>query len=202
MVVQHQRKLLHVVARAAHKVWAPMVYSRSSVSWNSRSILSSSVPRGDTTKSDEALASITGKTPKKITDLADQIVDLNMIEVTELAELLKKKLNLTGMFMGGPMMAPQGGAPAASGEAQPAATPAKVEEKKEQTEFALKLDSFNAADKLKVIKEIRAITGLGLKESKDLVEGAPKVVKEGVSKEDAAKLKKQIEDAGGKVSIS
>jgi large subunit ribosomal protein L7/L12 len=53
-----------------------------------------------------------------------------------------------------------------------------------------------------VIKEIRAITGLGLKESKDLVEGAPKVVKEGVSKEDAAKLKKQIEDAGGKVSIS
>ena len=53
-----------------------------------------------------------------------------------------------------------------------------------------------------MIKEIRAITGLGLKESKDLVEGAPKVVKEGVSKEDAAKLKKQIEDAGGKVSIS
>jgi large subunit ribosomal protein L7/L12 len=53
-----------------------------------------------------------------------------------------------------------------------------------------------------VIKEIRAITGLGLKESKDLVEGAPKVVKEGVSKEDAEKLKKQIEDAGGKVSIS
>ncbi len=158
----------------------------------------------------------------QITDLADQIVDLNMIEVTELAELLKKKLNLTGMFMGGPMMVPQGGVPAATGEAQPAATPAKVEEKKEQTEFALKLDSFNAADKLKVclvafilprayphalfdhqvIKEIRAITGLGLKESKDLVEGAPKVVKEGVSKEDAAKLKKQIEDAGGKVSIS
>ncbi len=53
-----------------------------------------------------------------------------------------------------------------------------------------------------MIKEIRAITGLGLKESKDLVEGAPKVVKEGVSKEDAEKLKKQIEDAGGKASIS
>ena len=87
----------------------------------------------------------------QIIDLADQIVDLNMIEVTELAELLKKKLNLTGMFMGGPMMAPQGGvATAASGEAQAAATPAKAEEKKEQTEFALKLDSFNAADKLKV----------------------------------------------------
>ncbi len=74
-----------------------------------------------------------------------------MIEVTELAELLKKRLNLTGMFMGGPMMAPQSGvAPPASGEAQPAAAPAKAEEKKEQTEFALKLDSFNAADKLKV----------------------------------------------------
>ncbi len=86
----------------------------------------------------------------QITDLADQIVGLNMIEVTELAEILTKKLKLTGMYMGGPMMVPQGGAPAVSGEAQPAATPAKVEEKKEQTEFALKLDSFNAADKLKV----------------------------------------------------
>jgi large subunit ribosomal protein L7/L12 len=163
----------------------------------------------------------------QIKDLAEQIVALNMTEVAELAEILKVKLKLEGVPMGMPMYAappagaPAGGAASAAGGGAPAAAE-KKEEKKEKTEFTLKLDSFNAADKLKVcflwillyphsmilgesiqvIKEIRAITGLGLKESKDLVEGAPKVVKEGVSKEDAEKFKKLIEEAGGKISIS
>lgn len=150
---------------------------------------------------------MTGNTPQKIKDLAEQIVALNMTEVAELAEILKVKLKLEGVPMGMPMYAappagaPAGGAASAAGGGAPAAAE-KKEEKKEKTEFTLKLDSFNAADKLKVIKEIRAITGLGLKESKDLVEGAPKVVKEGVSKEDAEKFKKLIEEAGGKISIS
>jgi large subunit ribosomal protein L7/L12 len=70
----------------------------------------------------------------------------------------------------------------------------------EQTEFSVVLESFGA-DKIKVIKVVREITGLGLKEAKDLVEGAPKAVKENVSKDDANKFKKQLEDVGAKVAL-
>jgi large subunit ribosomal protein L7/L12 len=70
----------------------------------------------------------------------------------------------------------------------------------EQTEFSVVLESFGA-DKIKVIKVVREITGLGLKEAKDLVEGAPKPVKENVSKDDASKFKKQLEDVGAKVAL-
>jgi large subunit ribosomal protein L7/L12 len=70
-----------------------------------------------------------------------------------------------------------------------------------QTEFTVQLDGFDAAKKINVIKVVREITGLGLKEAKDLVEGAPKPVKENVSKEDAEKIKKQLEDGGAKVSL-
>jgi large subunit ribosomal protein L7/L12 len=79
----------------------------------------------------------------------------------------------------------------------PAATAAAVEE---QTEFTVVLAAVGDK-KIEVIKEVRAITGLGLKEAKDLVEGAPKAVKEGVSKEDAAKFKAQLEKAGAKVEL-
>mmetsp|Transcript_34932 Transcript_34932/g.83078 ORF Transcript_34932/g.83078 Transcript_34932/m.83078 type:complete len:100 (+) Transcript_34932:2-301(+) len=99
--------------------------------------------------------------------------------------------------MGMPMGMPAGGAAPAAAPAAAEAAPAE-----EKTSFELKLDSFNAADKLKVIKEVRAITGLGLKESKELVEGAPKTLKDGVTKEDAEKFKKQIEAVGGKVTIA
>ncbi|KAJ1470701.1 ribosomal protein L7/L12, partial [Baffinella frigidus] len=81
------------------------------------------------------------------------------------------------------------------------AAAAEPEVKKEQTEFELKLDSFDAATKLKVIKEVRVASGLGLKESKDLVEGAPATIKGGLTKEDAEKFKGLIEAAGGKASI-
>jgi large subunit ribosomal protein L7/L12 len=80
--------------------------------------------------------------------------------------------------------------------------PAPVAEKPpEKTEFTVQLDGFDAAKKINVIKVVREITGLGLKEAKDLVEGAPKPVKENVSKEEAEKFKKQLEDGGAKVSI-
>mmetsp|Transcript_6404 Transcript_6404/g.9505 ORF Transcript_6404/g.9505 Transcript_6404/m.9505 type:complete len:101 (-) Transcript_6404:557-859(-) len=91
-----------------------------------------------------------------------------------------------------------GGPPAAAPAGVAAEAAAPVVEK---TEFELKLESFNAPDKLKVIKEVRAITGLGLKESKELVEKSPSIIKAGLTKEDAEKLKKVLEDNGGKVEI-
>ena len=82
----------------------------------------------------------------------------------------------------------------AAGAAAPAA--------EEKTSFTVVLDSCPADKKIAVIKDVRAITGLGLKEAKDLVDGAPKPVKEGIAKDEAEKLKKQIEDAGGKVKLT
>ena len=79
--------------------------------------------------------------------------------------------------------------------------PAAQEKPAEKTEFTVQLDGFDAAKKINVIKVVREITGLGLKEAKDLVEGSPKPVKENVSKEDAEKIKKQLEDGGAKVSL-
>jgi large subunit ribosomal protein L7/L12 len=95
--------------------------------------------------------------------------------------------------LGGVAAAARGAAPAAPA----AAAAAPVEE---QTEFNVILAA-TGDKKINVIKEVRAITGLGLKEAKDLVEGAPKAVKEGVSKEDAAKIKKQLEEAGATVEV-
>src|SRR5205807_2170390 len=85
--------------------------------------------------------------------------------------------------------------------AGPAAGPAVPEKPAEQTEFTVMLDGFDAAKKINVIKIVREITGLGLKEAKDLVEGAPKPLKENVSKDEANKLKQKLEEGGGKVSV-
>lgn len=137
--------------------------------------------------------------------MVKEIVALNMIESRELIKMLKKELDIPdGMPM--PMMpmmgmpAPGAAPAAAGGQAAEAAAPA--EPAAEKTEFELKIESFNAADKLKVIKEVRAITGLGLKESKELVEKAPSVVKAGLTKDDAEKFKKVLEDNGAKASVA
>lgn len=81
------------------------------------------------------------------------------------------------------------------------AATAPAEEKEEKTSFDLKLESFDAAAKIKVIKEIRGITELGLKEAKELVEGAPAMVKKGLKKEEAEEFKKKLEAVGAKVSL-
>jgi large subunit ribosomal protein L7/L12 len=121
----------------------------------------------------------------------DQLVDsLSSLTVLEAAELAKKLEEKWGVSAAAPV------AVAVAGGGGGAAA-AVVEE---QTEFTVILA--NAGDKkINVIKEIRAITGLGLKEAKDLVEGAPKEVKADVSKDEAAKIKKQLEDAGAKVEL-
>jgi len=121
----------------------------------------------------------------------DVIKYIEGITVLELAELVKELENKFGVTAAAPVAvaAPVAGAAAAAG--------APAEEK---TEFTIILKS-TGADKIKVIKEVRAITGLGLKEAKDLVEGAPKTVKEGVSKADVENFKKQLEGAGAQVEI-
>jgi large subunit ribosomal protein L7/L12 len=123
----------------------------------------------------------------KIEQLVEDLSSLTVLEAADLAKLLEEKW---GVSAAAPVAA--AAAPAAGGGA---AAPAA-----EKTEFTVVLAS--AGDKkINVIKEIRAITGLGLKEAKDLVEGAPKEVKADVNKDEAAKIKKQLEDAGAKVEL-
>ena len=123
-----------------------------------------------------------------LSKLVDELSSLTVLEAAELSKMLEEKW---GVSAAAPV------AVAAAGGAG-AAAPAAVEE--EKTEFDVVLA--DAGDKkINVIKEVRAITGLGLKEAKDLVEGAPKTVKEGVSKDEAAKIKKQLEEAGAKVDV-
>lgn len=115
---------------------------------------------------------------EKVQKLADEIVGLSVLECSWLSEILRKKLNMERPAFGGmPMMGAMpmmGGAPGGAAPAAGAAGDAPAaEEKKEKTEFAVKLDAFSAEGKIKVIKEIRAITGLGLKEAKELVRVGP-----------------------------
>jgi large subunit ribosomal protein L7/L12 len=117
--------------------------------------------------------------------IADQLSSLTVMEAAELAKLLEEKWGVSAA------------APVAVAAMPAGAAAAPAEEK---TEFDVILVS-SGDKKIQVIKEVRAITGLGLKEAKDLVEGAPKPVKEGVSKDEAAKIKAQIEAAGGQIDI-
>lgn len=123
-------------------------------------------------------------------DLAKIVDDLSSLTVLEAAELSKLLEEKWGVSAAAPV------AVAAAGGAGGAAAPAE----EEKTEFDVILADAGA-NKINVIKEVRAITGLGLKEAKDLVEAAPKAVKEGVSKAEAADLKKKLEDAGAKVDV-
>src|SRR2546430_11959234 len=122
-----------------------------------------------------------------IKDIGDRIAGLTVSKAVELGDYLEEVHKIK----------PAAGAVAAAPTAAPAAAAAP---KEEQTEFSVVLESFGA-DKIKVIKVVREITGLGLKEAKDAVEGAPKAIKESVSKDDAAKFKKQLEDVGAKVTV-
>src|SRR5437660_5292868 len=120
-----------------------------------------------------------------LSKLVDELSQLTVLEAADLAKMLEEKWGVSA-------------AAAVAVAAGPgAAAAAPVEEK---TEFTVVLASFGEK-KIDVIKEVRAITGLGLKEAKDLVEGAPKPVKEGVNKEEAEKIRKQLADAGATVEV-
>ncbi|ACI54617.1 large subunit ribosomal protein L7/L12 [Rhizobium leguminosarum] len=118
--------------------------------------------------------------------IVDDLSSLTVLEAAELSKLLEEKWGVSAA------------APVAVAAAAGGAGPAVVEE--EKTEFDVILVEAGA-NKINVIKEVRAITGLGLKEAKDLVEGAPKAVKEGVNKAEAADIKKKLEDAGAKADV-
>ena len=126
--------------------------------------------------------------PAAVESIVDQISSMTALELSELKKALEDKFGVTAAapMMGMPMMMPGGG------EAAPAA--------EEKTEFDAVLTA--AGDqKLQVIKVVREITALGLKEAKDLVDGAPQPIKQAVSKDEADKIKKAVEEAGGKVEI-
>ncbi len=118
--------------------------------------------------------------------IVEDLSALTVLEASELSKMLEQRWGVSAA------------APVAVAAAAGAAAP--VEEAEEQTEFDVILAAFGDK-KINVIKEVRAITGLGLKEAKDLVEGAPKAVKEGVGKDEAAKLKAQLEGAGATVEV-
>jgi large subunit ribosomal protein L7/L12 len=119
--------------------------------------------------------------------ILEQLKTLSLLEASELVKQIEEAFGVSAAASAGVVMA----APAA----------AAAEPVEEQTEFDVILDSFDPAAKIKVLKAVREVTGLGLGEAKALVEAAPKAVKEGIKKEDAEALKKTIEDAGGKVTI-
>jgi large subunit ribosomal protein L7/L12 len=116
--------------------------------------------------------------------IVDELSALTVLEAAELSKLLEETWGVS----------------AAAAVAVAAPSAANAEAAEAQTEFDVILEE-GGANKINAIKEVRAITGLGLKEAKDLVEGAPKPVKQGVSKDEAEKLKKQLEEAGAKVSV-
>ncbi len=120
-----------------------------------------------------------------LNQIAEQLSTLTVMDASNLVKLLEEKWGVKAASGGGMMMA-AAAAPAAAAE--------------EQTEFTVILKD-GGANKINVIKEVRTMTGLGLKEAKDLVDGAPKTVKEGVSKKDANEMKTKLEAAGGKVEL-
>ena len=139
-------------------------------------------------------------------NLVDQLSSLTVLEAAELSKMLEEKWGVSAAAPVAVAAAPAAGAavyrrnPPMSVELAVNNTAAAAAPAEEQTEFTVILA--NAGDKkINVIKEVRTITGLGLKEAKDLVEGAPKTVKEAVGKDDAAKFKKMLEDAGATVEV-
>ena len=121
---------------------------------------------------------------EKVTAMIEEIKGLTVLELNELVHALEEEFGVSAAAMA---------APAAGGAAAPAA--------EEKTEFDVVLASFDAAAKIKVIKAVREITGLGLAEAKGMVEGAPKTLKEAVGKDEAEELKKKLEEAGAKVEL-
>ncbi len=128
----------------------------------------------------------------KVEQIIEQLKELSLLEASELVKGIEEAFGVSAAAPVAMMAAPGGGG---GGAAEPAA------EVEVQTEFTVMLEEVPADKKIAILKVARELTGLGLKEAKDLVESAPKAVKEGVSKDDADVMKKKLEDAGAKASI-
>ena len=123
-------------------------------------------------------------------EILQAIEEMKVIELHELVEAIKEKFNVTAAMLVAAVAAPAAGGAAAGGAAE-----------EEKNEFDIILTGFDAAQKIALIKEVRAVSGLGLKEAKDAVEKGGETIKSGVSKDEAAAIKKQLEAAGGKVEV-
>ena len=123
-------------------------------------------------------------------EILQAIEEMKVIELHELVEAIKEKFNVTAAMPVAAVAAPAAGGPASGGAAE-----------EEKNEFDIILTGFDAAQKIALIKEVRAVSGLGLKEAKDAVEKGGETIKSGVSKDEAAASKKQLEAAGGKVEV-
>ncbi|MGD1700919.1 MAG: 50S ribosomal protein L7/L12 [Okeania sp. SIO2F4] len=130
----------------------------------------------------------------KTDEILEQLKSLSLLEASELVKQIEDAFGVSAAATGGGMMMPMAmpGAPGAAAAAEP---------EEEQTEFDAILTEFPSDKKIAILKVVRAITGLGLKEAKDLVESVPKPLKEGIAKEAAEDIKKQLEEAGAKVEI-
>ncbi|CAN1810087.1 50S ribosomal protein L7/L12 [Linum perenne] len=136
---------------------------------------------------------------ERVFRLVDEVANLTLIEVAELGSIIMKRKGMTAPPVVGVM---KGGAAGLAGMAMKATSASAKEEKKpEKTVFELKLESFEAASKIKIIKEVRSFTDLGLKEAKELVEKAPSVLKAGVSKEEGEKIIEKLKAVGAKVVL-
>lgn len=131
----------------------------------------------------------------RVQKIVDEVLDLNIIEVNMFFKAIQKRLGVSDEFLSG-SMGGGGGQMAAAAEEE-----AVVEEVVVKDVFEMKLKAFDPKSKIKIIKEVRALTGLGLKEAKDLVEKAPVIVKDGLSKDDAAALEKVLVELGAEVEI-
>ncbi|MEB3343730.1 50S ribosomal protein L7/L12 [Okeania sp.] len=130
----------------------------------------------------------------KTDEILEQLKSLSLLEASELVKQIEDAFGVTAASGGGGMMMPMAmpGAPGAAAAAEP---------EEEQTEFDAILTEYPSDKKIAILKVVRSITGLGLKEAKELVESVPKPLKEATSKEDAEAIKKQLEEAGAKVEI-
>ena len=127
----------------------------------------------------------------KTDEILDSLKSLSLLEASELVKQIEEAFGVSAAASAGVVMAAPGAAGGGDGD----------DAAEEKTEFEVVLDSFEASSKIKVLKEVRNATGLGLGEAKALVEAAPKTIKEGATKEDAEALKKAIEAVGGKVTL-
>lgn len=127
-------------------------------------------------------------------EILEKLKSLTLLEASELVKQIEETFGVSAAAPagGGMMMMAPGAAPGAAAAAEP---------EEEKTEFDVVLEEFPADKKIAILKEVRGITGLGLKEAKELVESAPKALKEAIAKEEAETIKKKLEEAGAKVSI-
>lgn len=174
------------------------LYSGESEESSDSAIISDKESANDTTNegSGSSVTNINEPSEKVIT-ICEKILDLDVIEINQLLNMIQTKLGISDAELmrgggGGDLPMPGAGGGDAGGGAAAA---------EEKTSFDVQLKGFDAKSKIKIIKEVRAATGLGLKEAKELVESAPKVIKEGLSKDEAEALQKTLADLGGEVEL-